>query len=194
MPRVSRPTLPRAFKTAIAIAMMIAVGAAMIAASPSVAPTPSSSASPHATASAAAANTSAIAIRAKGQLPDGPAVIGFLSRVIGWYRHISVEERLVSDPAEMLFVADDRQMADQVLDLSFEFGKAEANLLAAASGAEASGTNQDKRGGAASGNISASVAKSDQDIKAAQDQLKALQDQQAVANGRKRREIGRDHV
>jgi len=188
MPRVSRPTLPRAFKTAIAIAMMIAVGAAMIAASPSVAPTPSSSASPHATASATS-TTTPVTFSTKAQLPDGPAVIGFLSRVIGWYRHLSVEERLVSDPAEMLFVADDRQMADQVLDLSFEFGKAEANLLAAASGAEASATNQDKRGGAASGNISASVAKSDQDIKAAQDQLKALQDQQAVANGRKRREL-----
>ena len=62
-------------------------------------------------------------------------MIAFLSRMIGWYRHISVEERLVTDPAEMLFVADDRQMADQVLNLSFEYAKAQAALLAAASGA-----------------------------------------------------------
>src|ERR1022692_2638389 len=103
MRRVSGTTLRRAFKSAIALAMLIAVCAALIAASPTIVPTPPpSSASPRATVSAAA-NATQVTISTKAQLPDGPAVIGFLSRVIGWYRHLSAEERLVSDPAEMLF-------------------------------------------------------------------------------------------
>jgi small-conductance mechanosensitive channel len=189
MRRVSGSTSQSAFKSAIAIAMLIAVCAAMVAAaSPSSVPTQSSSASPRATASAAA-KAASVTISPKAQLPDGPAVIGFLSRVIGWYRHLSVEERLVSDPAEMLFVADDRQMADQVLDLSFEFGKAEAALLAAASGASPPAVKLGKRIGAGTGDLSASVADADQDIKAAQAQVKALQDQLAGASGRKQREL-----
>jgi small-conductance mechanosensitive channel len=189
MRRVSGTTLRRAFKSAIALAMLIAVCAALIAASPTIVPTPPpSSASPRATVSAAA-NATQVTISTKAQLPDGPAVIGFLSRVIGWYRHLSVEERLVSDPAEMLFVADDRQMAEQVLDLSFEFGKAEAALLAATSGATPPPAKLGKRIGAGTGDLSASVADADHDIKAAQTQMKALQDQLATANGRKRREL-----
>ncbi|HLX36339.1 MAG TPA: hypothetical protein VKR29_01010, partial [Candidatus Binataceae bacterium] len=106
-----------------AVALIAIVGLTTIAASP----TPSSSPSKAPSAVASVGLTASPAARE----PDGPAVIGFLSQVIGWYRHLAVEQGLVSDPAEMLFVAEDRQMADEVLDLSFEFAKAQAARLAA---------------------------------------------------------------
>src|SRR5271163_4642551 len=112
----SHSIFPNALKRAFAILLMVVVAVTMIAAAPSPAPSkaPGASASPGVTTLPAA------------QQPDAPAVIGFLSQVIGWYRHLAIEEGLITDPAEMLFVSEDRQMADQVLNLSFEFAKAEA--------------------------------------------------------------------
>jgi small-conductance mechanosensitive channel len=183
-------------KRAIAIALMVVLGATvtgatMIAASPS----PSSSQAPATSASANVSATASVAVKpAQGavsnasRLPNGPAVITFLSQVIGWYRHLPVEERLVTDPVEMLFVAEDRQMAGQVLDLSFEFAKADAALL----GATANGPPTDEgkpRVAPGAESVAASAAKSDGAIKAAQDRLKALQGQLANAGGRKRSEL-----
>src|SRR5271157_2796777 len=136
-PRQSRAAIPTLLKRAIAIGLMVVlgatvIGATMIAASPS----PSSSQAPATSASANVSATASVAVKpAQGaisnasRLANGPAVITFLSQVIGWYRHLPVEERLITDPVEMLFVAEDRQMAGQVLDLSFEFAKADAALL-----------------------------------------------------------------
>src|SRR5271166_2019966 len=122
--RKSRAAFATAFKKAIAVALTVIFGATMIAASsspsPSKAPTTSASASIAATASISLKPAQgASATTATSHLPDGPAIITFLSQVIGWYRHLAVEERLVADPADMLFVAEDRQMADEVLNLSF---------------------------------------------------------------------------
>jgi len=188
--RESRAAFATAFKNAIAIAVTIILGATTIAASPSPskAPTTSASASISATASVTLKPSQGAISSATSHLPDGPAIISFLSQVIGWYRHLAVEERLVADPADMLFVAEDRQMADEVLNLSFEFAKADAALLAATE----NGTPADDgrhRVAAGTADLAASAAKSDAEIKAAQDRLKALQDQLANAGGRKRREL-----
>jgi len=60
---------------------------------------------------------------------DRAAVISYLGQLISWYRHLAVEERLATDPAEILYVADDRQNAGQVLDLGFTYAQAAAKLL-----------------------------------------------------------------
>ncbi len=57
------------------------------------------------------------------------AVIAYLSDVIGWYRRLAVEERAARDPVEILFVADDREMAGEVLALAFQYARAQAALL-----------------------------------------------------------------
>ncbi len=173
-------TFPLALRRAFAGALIVVVGLTMIAASPS----PSSSPSKAPSAVASAGLTTSPAARE----PDGPAVIGFLSQVIGWYRHLAVEQGLVSDPAEMLFVAEDRQMADEVLDLSFEFAKAQAARLAA-NDSEAPAEHGKHRVQANNESLTASAAKADADIAAAQDRLKALQAQLATAGGNKRRQL-----
>ena len=83
----------------------------------------------------------------------------------------------------MLFVAEDRQMADEVLDLSFEFAKANAALLAAMENATPDGNAH------APAEAAAGVAKTDAEIKAAQDRLKALQAQLSSAGAHKRAEL-----
>jgi small-conductance mechanosensitive channel len=172
-------------KRVLAIAMIAILGGAMIAASPSPSPSkPTTTAVAPTPIPVSRAQSASSALK----LSDGPAVIGFLSQVIGWYRHLAVEEGLINDPAEMLFVAEDRQMADEVLDLSFEFAKAQAALLAAAE-SEAPPDDGKHRIVAGTETLAAGVAKSDADIKAAQDRLKALQDQVANAGARKRSDL-----
>ena len=58
--------------------------------------------------------------------------------MIDWHRQIDLEVRVSSEPAETLFVADDRRMADEVLKLAFDFARAAAQLPGE-SGATASG-------------------------------------------------------
>jgi len=60
---------------------------------------------------------------------DRRLIISYLGEVIGWYRHREVEETLAREPAETLFLADDRQMASDILKLAFESARAEAALL-----------------------------------------------------------------
>jgi small-conductance mechanosensitive channel len=174
---------PTLLKRVLAIAMTAILGVTMIAASPSPSNPPTTSVAPTPVSLSQTQSASSAS-----KLSDGPAVIAFLSQVIGWYRHLAVEEGLISDPAEMLFVAEDRQMADEVLDLSFEFAKAQAALLAAAE-SEAPPDDGKHRIVAGTETLAAGVAKSDADIKAAQDRLKALQDQLANAGARKRNDL-----
>ena len=99
-----------------------------------------------------------------------------------------VEERLVIDPADMLFVADDRQMADEALDLSFEFAKADAALLPHRRAALRLLRARLARPPVPR-NSRPARRKSEAEIKAAQDQLKVLQDQLAGATQKKRRDL-----
>src|ERR1700730_9204785 len=62
-------------------------------------------------------------------LPDSQQVIVFLDQTIAWYHNLDVEERLAHQAADVLLVYDDRQIADQVFQLSFEFARADAQLL-----------------------------------------------------------------
>ncbi|HUY20574.1 MAG TPA: hypothetical protein VMV15_15275 [Candidatus Binataceae bacterium] len=60
------------------------------------------------------------------------ATLSFLGQLIDWYRHLAVEQQLVTDPAETLYVADDRQTASEVVALAFEYARARAAGLEAA--------------------------------------------------------------
>lgn len=63
------------------------------------------------------------------------AILSFLSEIIDWYRHITIEAQLVTDPAEMLYVTDDRKMANEVVSLAFQYARAQAAAIAAAQAA-----------------------------------------------------------
>jgi small-conductance mechanosensitive channel len=60
----------------------------------------------------------------------GDDVIGYLNQSIDWYRHLPAEEDIATDPTDILFVNDDRQTANQIVRLSFDFGRAAAQVLA----------------------------------------------------------------
>jgi small-conductance mechanosensitive channel len=59
------------------------------------------------------------------------SVLSFLNEAISWYRHLDVEQTLATQPAEMLYFADDREMAQKALGLAFDFARAEVAQLQA---------------------------------------------------------------
>src|SRR5262252_7985795 len=63
------------------------------------------------------------------KLPDARDVINYLNQSINWHRQIAVEEQVASDPADVIYLDDNRQNASQILGLSFDFARADAQLL-----------------------------------------------------------------
>jgi hypothetical protein len=63
-------------------------------------------------------------------LPSGQQVLALLTESIDWYRHRAAEEQVATDPADLLFFEDNRPVATQILQLAFDFARADASLLA----------------------------------------------------------------
>lgn len=57
-------------------------------------------------------------------------IMGFLSQTVDWYRQTDVETHIADQPSDVLFVYDDRGLANQVVSLSFAYGRAQAQQLA----------------------------------------------------------------
>lgn len=60
--------------------------------------------------------------------PDAPHVLAFLNRTISWRDSVDGQAALADQPTDVLYVNDDRQLARQVVALTFEAAKAEAQL------------------------------------------------------------------
>jgi len=118
-------------------------------------------------------------------LPDAPSVIAYLNQTIVWYRQLTVQQEVASEPGDVIFLNQNRQLADQVVRLSFDFARSDAQLL----------SQKGLKGGeltpAASGPdryqaLVAVTAKADQQVKAKQQELAGLRAQLDVAVGRRR--------
>src|SRR5579885_1091438 len=127
------------------------------------------------------------------------ALLGFLTDVVNWYRRIAIEQQLVTDPAETLFVADDRQIANEVLDLGFQYARAQAGLLAAiapptttpaahprAAGATSGAAAAEGAGGPDLGAMNVRLAQLQAQLAAAQTRVDELKKRAAAARGRQR--------
>lgn len=62
---------------------------------------------------------------------DASRIIPFLDQALTWYRQMTVDQQIANDPSEVTMVADSRQLGDQIVRLSFDFARAEAEALAA---------------------------------------------------------------
>ena len=62
--------------------------------------------------------------------PDSAEVIHFLDQTISWYRQLSVQQQIATEPNDLMVVYDNRQIADQVVRLSFDFARAETESIA----------------------------------------------------------------
>ncbi len=72
---------------------------------------------------------------------DAARVVQFLDQTIAWYHQLGAQQQLVSDANDNVYVTADRQMANEVVRLAFQFARTEAGavLPTAGSGQQAAG-------------------------------------------------------
>src|SRR5438874_4499969 len=114
--------------------------------------------------------------------PNGQLLLDYLNQSIDWYRHLAIEESSATDPADLLFVNDDSQMANQIVRLSFDFGRAAAQLIAAQTPASSAQNPSNSR----LQNLVQTTAKTDQLVRDTQTEIDQLQDKLPTATPRER--------
>jgi len=70
-------------------------------------------------------------------LPDAARVLAFLNRTISWRNSIDAQAALADQPTDVLYVNDDRNLARQVVALTFDSAKAVAQMEASNAAAPA---------------------------------------------------------
>lgn len=101
-------------------------------------------------------------------LPRVQEVISFLNQNIDWHRQVALEAEVATGPGDPLYVADDRQTATQVLGLSFDFARADAQLLASQATQE---TQKEASGGNRYQELARAAQAADNEVKQTQTEL-----------------------
>ncbi|HLW55260.1 MAG TPA: mechanosensitive ion channel domain-containing protein [Candidatus Angelobacter sp.] len=113
----------------------------------------------------------------------GDDIIPFLNQSVLWYRQLTAQQQLVNAPSDVLFLNDNRQVADEVVRMSFDFARVRAQALAqqgsGSANATSSGSSQYQR-------LSDLTGKADQQVKQSQQELDNLHQQLDAARGKKR--------
>jgi len=68
---------------------------------------------------------------AASDLPSNQQVIALLTESIDWYRHRAIERQIATEPGDLVFLEDNRPVAAQIVQLSFDFARADASVAAA---------------------------------------------------------------
>jgi hypothetical protein len=62
------------------------------------------------------------------RLPSNSQVIAYLLQSVNWYRHVYTERQVANEPTDLMFLDDNQATEREIVELSFEFAKAEAML------------------------------------------------------------------
>jgi len=115
---------------------------------------------------------------------DASRIIPFLERTLTWYRQMTVYKQIANDPTEVAMVSDNRQLEAQIVRLSFDFARAEADAL---SSKTASSQVPAQNGGAPQQQALLKAEEAaEQEVKKAESELNSLKQKLASATGRQR--------
>jgi len=67
---------------------------------------------------------------AASDLPSNQKVLAFLSESIDWYRYCAIERQVSTEPLDLVYLEDNRPVAAQIVQLSFDFARADASIAA----------------------------------------------------------------
>jgi small-conductance mechanosensitive channel len=120
-------------------------------------------------------------------LPSPKETLQYLKDTINWYHGLRLEEQMATAPSDLMFLEDDRQLAKQIVRLSFDFARAEAKLLSNQSTPSAA-VEQSPELARYSGLIQAAAA-ADKEVRETEEELESLKQKLQTAQGAKRREL-----
>lgn len=114
---------------------------------------------------------------------DASGIIPFLEQTLAWYRQMTVDKQIANDPTEVAMVSDNRQLESQIVRLSFDFARAEADALTSK---PASNQVPAQNGGTQQQALLKAEDEADQEVKKAESELNSLKQKVASATGRQR--------
>jgi small-conductance mechanosensitive channel len=117
--------------------------------------------------------------------PTAQDVIAYLNQNIDWYRHLAIEEAIATDPSDILFVNDNREMASQIVRLSFEFARAAAQVASAQSPPQTNPTPSSSR----FQNLVRIAAQADQLVRETQTEIDQIRSQAQTARPPQRQKL-----
>lgn len=121
--------------------------------------------------------------QAAGNGNEGGGVLAFLEQSISWYRQVTAQQQLVTEPSDAIVFGENRRIADQAMRLAFEFARGRAKTL------EKSGTAAGQEQPQASmqyQNLRDLVARTDAQAKQTEQELAGLKQKLATAPEKKR--------
>lgn len=127
---------------------------------------------------------------AVSDLPSDQQVIAFLTQSIAWSRQGAVEAQIAANPADVVFLEDNRVIAAQIVQLSFDFARAAASVASLAP------PSTQKMDTAAAGGASAELARVGQvqeqaavAARQASQQIEDIKKELSTARGAERRKL-----
>jgi len=115
---------------------------------------------------------------------DAARIIPFLDQTLTWYRQMTVDQQIANDPSEVTLMSENRRIAEQIVRLSFDFARAEADALA---GSHGSSQVQSQNGGTPQQqSLLKAEDAADEEVKKAESELNSLKQKLATATGRQR--------
>jgi small-conductance mechanosensitive channel len=113
---------------------------------------------------------------------EGPDIIQFLSQTIDWHRQWSTELQTATEPSSALLVNDNRRLADQIVQLAFDFARAEAQIISKQPPQTANQNPQSPQ----YQSLMQLSAKLDSQVRELQSELESLRQKLETAKGRQR--------
>jgi small-conductance mechanosensitive channel len=120
-------------------------------------------------------------------VPQGPELLQFLNQTLNWNRGLGTERQIATEASDAIVVNDNRNIADRVVRLAFQFARAEAADLAKQSSTE--GTANPNSAASQYQSLMQLSAKLDTRVKELQAELEAARKSMENATGRKRRDL-----
>ena len=117
---------------------------------------------------------------------DSQPIISFLNQTIVWYHQLTSQQQLATEPSDVLFLNDNRQIADDILRLSFEFARAQAQTLTRETQAA---TPSSENAGNRYQSLNALALQADNQAKSLQNEIDNLRRQLESAKPKQRREL-----
>ena len=112
-------------------------------------------------------------------------IIAFLNQTIAWYQQLSLQQQVVSEPSEAVFLGQNRDLADQVAKLSFDFARGRAPSLSQTVGDQVSENTTPDSLTPSQGMIAA-AAREDAATKKSEHEIEGLKRQLGNTTGAKR--------
>jgi len=122
-------------------------------------------------------------------LPSEQHVLTFIADTIDWYRHLPTAQRIGAQPADLLFIEDNRAITTNIVRLSFEFGKAMAVIDPLPNSPEPGTTRDPPAAETELQHLTMAKTKVDANTQDAVNQLKSLTEATLTARGADREKL-----